>query len=72
MKFSSTDSILNSLNSESLMNGFETENNISTNTTNKLSPSKSKHIDLIQNMQLKFKKFSILYVKALILFLKCI
>lgn len=58
-EFSSTDSILNSFNSETLMNGFESEKNFSnsSNKTNKkLSQAKSKNVDSGQVAKVKPKK----------------
>jgi hypothetical protein len=55
-EFSSTDSILNSFNSETLMNGFESEKNISNDSNKKISPAKPKNADSGQNGKVKPKK----------------
>jgi hypothetical protein len=55
-EFSSTDSILNSFNSETLMNEFESEKNISNDSKKNISPAKSKNADSGQNGKLKPKK----------------
>lgn len=55
-EFSSTDSILNSFNSETLMNGFESEKKTANDSNKKSSPAKSKNIDSGQNGKVKPKK----------------